>query len=132
MPCGSMDELEDALANENKEELYSNYPKSAIAKAKKAKEINESFGNPCATLVGKNRASDLIEGRGLSLEIVKKTFAYLSRAYEYVSGDYVDEKDKPICGDISFSLWGGDNKVSKIEDDAMYKWCKKILEKNDE
>tara|TARA_R100000655_G_scaffold23855_2_gene47900 strand:- start:1735 stop:3690 length:1956 start_codon:yes stop_codon:yes gene_type:complete len=132
MPCGSMEELEDALANENKEELYSNYPKSAIAKAKKAKEINESFGNPCATLVGKNRASDLIEGRGLSLEIVKKTFAYLSRAYEYVSGDYVDEKDKPICGDISFSLWGGDNKVSKIEDDAMYKWCKKILEKNDE
>ncbi len=132
MPCGSMDELEDALANENKEELYSNYPKSAIEKAKKAKEINESFGNPCATLVGKNRASDLIEGRGLSLEIVKKTFAYLSRAYEYVSGDYVDEKDKPICGDISFSLWGGDNKVSKIEDDAMYKWCKKILEKNDE
>ena len=132
MPCGSMDELEDALANENKEELYSNYPKSAIAKAKKAKEINESFGNPCATLVGKNRATDLIEGRGLSLEIVKKTFAYLSRAYEYVSGDYVDEKDKPICGDISFSLWGGDNKVSKIEDDAMYKWCKKILEKNDE
>ena len=132
MPCGSMDELEDALANENKEELYNNYPKSAIEKAKKAKEINESFGNPCATLVGKNRASDLIEGRGLSLEIVKKTFAYLSRAYEYVSGDYVDEKDKPICGDISFSLWGGDNKVSKIEDDAMYKWCKKILEKNDE
>ena len=132
MPCGSMDELEDALANENKEELYSNYPKSAIEKAKKAKEINESFGNPCATLVGKNRATDLIEGRGLSLEIVKKTFAYLSRAYEYVSGDYVDEKDKPICGDISFSLWGGDNKVSKIEDDAMYKWCKKILEKNDE
>jgi len=132
MPCGSMDELEDALANENKEELYSNYPKSAIAKAKKAKEINESFGNPCATLVGKNRATDLIEGRGLSLEIVKKTFAYLSRAYEYVSGDYVDEKDKPICGDISFSLWGGDNKVSKIEDDAMYNLCKKILEKNDE
>ena len=132
MPCGSMEELEDALANENKEELYSNYPKSAIAKAKKAKEINESFGNPCATLVGKNRATDLIEGRGLSLEIVKKTFAYLSRAFEYVSGDYVDEKDKPICGDISFSLWGGDNKVSKIEDDAMYKWCKKILEKNDE
>ena len=132
MPCGSMEELEDALANENKEELYSNYPKSAIAKAKKAKEINESFSNPCATLVGKNRASDLIEGRGLSLEIVKKTFAYLSRAFEYVSGDYVDEKDKPICGDISFSLWGGDNKVSKIEDDAMYKWCKKILEKNDE
>ena len=132
MPCGSMEELEDALAKENKEELYSNYPKSAIAKAKKAKEINESFGNPCATLVGKNRATDLIEGRGLSLEIVKKTFAYLSRAFEYVSGDYVDEKDKPICGDISFSLWGGDNKVSKIEDDAMYKWCKKILEKNDE
>lgn len=139
MPCANMEELEDALSKdkeeeeeEYKQELYDDYPKSARENAEKSKEINESFNNPCATLVGKNRANDLIEGRGLSLDIVKKTFAYLSRAYEYVTGDYIDEKDKPICGDISYSLWGGDNKVSKVEDDPMYKWCKRIIDKAEE
>ncbi len=139
MPCANMEELEDALSKdkeeeeeEYKQELYDDYPKSARENAEKSKEINESFNNPCATLVGKNRANDLIEGRGLSLDIVKKTFAYLSRAYEYVTGEYIDEKDKPICGDISYSLWGGDNKVSKVEDDPMYKWCKRIIDKAEE
>ena len=139
MPCANMDELEDALSKyrhedeeEYKQETYDDYPKSVRENAKKAQEINESFNNPCATLVGKNRANDLIAGRGLSLEIVKKTFAYLSRAYEYVTGDYIDEKDKPICGDISYSLWGGDNKVSRVEDDPMYKWCKRIIDKAEE
>ena len=141
MPCRNMDELEEALSKyqheedeeeEYKQELYDDYPKSASAKAKKAREINESFNNPCATLVGKTRSADLIARRGLSLSTVKKTFSYLSRAYEYVTGDYVDEKDKPICGDISFSLWGGDNKVSRVEDDPMYKWCKRILDKEEE
>ena len=140
MPCRNMDELEEALSKyqheedeeeEYKQELYDDYPKSASAKAKKAREINESFNNPCATLVGKTRSADLIARRGLSLSTVKKTFSYLSRAYEYVTGDYVDEKDKPICGDISFSLWGGDNKVSRVEDDPMYKWCKRILDKEE-
>ena len=140
MPCANMEELEDALSKdkeedeeeEYKQETYDDYPKSVKENAKKAQEINESFNNPCATLVGKNRANDLIAGRGLSLDIVKKTFAYLSRAYEYVTGDYIDENDKPICGDISYSLWGGDNKVSRVEDDPMYKWCKKIIDKAEE
>ena len=138
MPCANMEELEEALSKdkqeeeEYKQESYSDYPKSVRENAKKAQEINESFNNPCATLVGKNRANDLIAGRGLSLDIVKKTFAYLSRAYEYVTGDYIDEKDKPICGDISFALWGGDIKVSKVEDDPMYKWCKRIIDKAEE
>ena len=139
MPCRNMGELEDALSKyqeeeeeERKQELYDDYPKSASAKAKRAKDINESFNNPCATLVGKTRSADLIARRGLSLAVVKKTFSYLSRAFEYVTGDYVDEKDKPICGDISFSLWGGDNKVSRVEDDPMYKWCKRILDKEED
>ena len=137
MPFDTHEEYEEAVAKyhddeeEHKQELYDDYPKSASAKAKRAKDINESFNNPCATLVGKTRSADLIARRGLSLAVVKKTFSYLSRAFEYVTGDYVDEKDKPICGDISFSLWGGDNKVSRVEDDPMYKWCKRILDKEE-
>ena len=131
MPCKDMQELEERL-QETKQEMYDDYPKSVKENAKKAKEINESFNNPCATLVGKNRANDLIAGRGLSLAIVKKTFAYLSRANEYVTGEYIDEKDKPICGDISYALWGGDIKVKKVEDDVMWKWCKRIIDKSEE
>jgi HK97 family phage portal protein len=131
MPCKDMQELEERL-QETKQEIYDDYPKSVKENAKKAKEINESFNNPCATLVGKNRANDLIAGRGLSLAIVKKTFAYLSRANEYVTGEYIDEKDKPICGDISYALWGGDIKVKKVEDDVMWKWCKRIIDKSEE
>ena len=133
MPCGDMNELEDALEKSiTKQEYYDDYPKSARKNAEKSKSINEEFNNPCATLVGKGRATDLIEGKRMSLSIVKKTFAYLSRAHEYVTGDYIDEKGKPICGDISFALWGGDIKVSNIEDDAMWKWCKRIIDKSEE
>ena len=131
MPCKDMQELEERL-QETKQEMYDDYPKSVRENAKKAKEINESFNNPCATLVGKNRANDLIAGRGLSSAIVKKTFAYLSRANEYVTGEYIDEKGKPVCGDISYALWGGDIKVKKVEDDVMWKWCKRIIDKSEE
>ena len=131
MPCKDMEELEEAL-KENKQEYYDDYPKSARKNAERGKKINEEFNNPCATLVGKGRATDLIAGKPLSLSIVKKTFSYLSRAHEYVTGEYLDEKGKPICGDVSFALWGGNIKTSKVEDDAMWKWCKRIIDKSEE
>ena len=139
MPCGDMNELEDALSKyyhdeeeERKQEFYDDYPKSVRANAKRAKSINEEHNNPCATLVGKGRATDLIAGKPLSLSIVKKTFAYLSRAHEYVTGKYLDEKGKPICGDVSYALWGGNIRATKVEDDAMWKWCKRIIDKSEE
>ncbi len=129
------EEIEEVREEEEKlekQETYSNYPKSAVNNAKRAKEINESFNNPCATLVGKNRASDLIAGRGLSLSIVKKTYSYLSRANEYVTGKYTDEKGKPICGDISYALWGGSIRAKGVDSDPMANWCKRIIEKNED
>ena len=131
MPCKDMNELEEAL-KENKQDYYDNYPKSASKNAERAKKINAEFNNPCATLVGKGRATDLIARKPLSLAIVKKTFSYLSRAHEYVTGKYLDEKGKPICGDVSYALWGGNIKTSKPEDDAMWKWCKRIIDKSEE
>ena len=130
MPCKDMNELEEAL-KENKQDYYDDYPKSASKNAERAKKINAEFNNPCATLVGKGRATDLIARKPLSLAIVKKTFSYLSRAHEYVTGKYLDEKGKPICGDVSYALWGGNIKTSKPEDDAMWKWCKRIIDKSE-
>ena len=40
-------------------------------------------------------------------------------------------KGKPICGDVSYALWGGDIKTTKVEDDAMWKWCKRIIDKSE-
>ena len=54
------------------------------------------------TLVGKNRATDLSKKRNLSLETLKRTKSYLSRAQEYY-----DESDSNACGTISFLGWGG-------------------------
>ena len=130
MPCKNMEELEEAL-KENKQEYYDDYPKSVRKNAERGKSINEEHNNPCATLVGKGRATDVIDGQPLSLSIVKKTFAYLSRAHEYVTGEYLDEKGKPICGDVSYALWGGNIKASKVEDDALWKWCKRIIDKSE-
>lgn len=108
---------------------YSDYPKSARKHAKRATEINKEFGTPCATNVGKNRAADLIAGRGFSYDVVKRIYSYLSRGYAYVTGDYLNDKGKPVCGDISFALWGGNIKVTSLDQDPMYKWCKRIIDK---
>jgi len=138
MPFESHEEYNEAVAKyheddeERKQEYYDDYPKSASKNAERAKKINAEFNNPCATLVGKGRATDLIARKPLSLAIVKKTFSYLSRAHEYVTGKYLDEKGKPICGDVSYALWGGNIKTSKPEDDAMWKWCKRIIDKSEE
>ena len=64
MPCKDMNELEEAL-KENKQDYYDNYPKSASKNAERAKKINAEFNNPCATLVGKGRATDLIARKPL-------------------------------------------------------------------
>ena len=137
MPFESHEEYEEAVSKydddeeERKQEYYDDYPKSVRKNAERGKSINEEHNNPCATLVGKGRATDLIAGKPLSLSIVKKTFAYLSRAHEYVTGEYLDEKGKPICGDVSYALWGGDIRATKVEDDAMWKWCKRIIDKSE-
>ena len=111
--------------------VFSDYPKSASNNAKRAVEINEKFGNPCATAVGKQRAKDLIARRGLSLSVVKRVYSYLSRGYEYVKPNFLDKKGKPICGSVSFALWGGSIKAKSITQDPMANWCKRIIDKEE-
>ena len=81
---------------------YNDYPDSVVNNAKKALERNEKNGGDCMTLVGKNRATDLSKKRKLSLETLKRTKSYLSRAMEYY-----DESDPDACGTIAVLGWGG-------------------------
>jgi len=121
MPCRDMNELEDALGTE-KQETYGGYPKKAIANAERAIKINKKHNNACATAVGKQRAQDIVANRSFSLSVLKRVYSYLSRAKAYDTGNY-EKDDKPVCGTISYNLWGGD---------AMLNWSERKLKQIEE
>lgn len=123
MPCRDMEELEGALSKqEKKQESFSGYPKKAKSNAERAIKVNEKYNNSCATAVGKQRAKDIVAGRNFSLSVLKRVYSYLSRAEAYNTGVY-EKDDKPVCGTISYNLWGGD---------AMKNWAESQLNKLDE
>ena len=95
-------------------DTYGGYPQSAVNNAKRGIKLNEEQGNKCATLVGKNRAKDIVAKRPFSLSVLKRVYSYLSRAKEYYK-----PSDDEACGTISYLLWGGE---------SMRTWSKKKLE----
>ena len=97
---------------------YASYPESVKKNAKTGILLNARVNNKCATQVGKVRAQALADGKGVSLEVVKRMYSYLSRASEYYN-----PKDTKACGTISYLLWGGKPALS---------WAKKILREEGE
>ena len=94
----------------HKEEFFDDYHKAASQNAQRGINLNEKLGNDCATLVGKNRARQLVARENLSIETIKRTYSYLSRAKEYY-----DPKKTEACGTISYLLWGGDEMLAYTE-----------------
>ena len=94
----------------NQEKFFDDYPKAASQNAQRGINLNEKLGNDCATLVGKNRARQLVGRENLSLETIKRTYSYLSRAKEYYN-----PSDTEACGTISYLLWGGDEMLRYTE-----------------
>jgi hypothetical protein len=99
--------------NEN-EQFFTDYPQSAVDNAQRGINLNEEVDNDCATLVGKARANQLVNRDNLSLETIKRTYSYLSRAREYYNAN-----DTKACGTISYLLWGGDE---------MLRYCERVLD----
>ena len=95
---------------EGKQAFFDDYPKAASQNAQRGINLNEKLGNDCATLVGKNRSRQLIARENLSLETIKRTYSYLSRAKEYYNPN-----DTKACGTISYLLWGGDEMLAYTE-----------------
>ncbi len=91
-------------------ESYNDYPASVINNAKRGIELNKKVNNKCATLVGKNRARQLVAKEKLSVSTIKRLYSYLSRAETYYN-----PKDNEACGTISFLLWGGKSAKSWAE-----------------
>lgn len=92
---------------------YSDYPKQAKENARRGIELNAEVNNRCATAVGKQRAQQISQGQPLSLDVLKRTYSFLSRAETYYKPD-----DKTACGTISYLLWGGK---------AMLRYCEAKL-----
>jgi hypothetical protein len=84
-------------------ESYNDYPDTVKNAAKRGIALNEKVNNKCATDVGKIRAQQLANGRNISVQTIKRMYAYTSRAREFYNPD-----DTTACGTISYLLWGGD------------------------
>jgi hypothetical protein len=82
--------------------FYNDYPEAVSNNAKKGIELNQKYGNKCATRVGRLRATTLANRQTVSVAIIKRMYSYLSRAEEYYNPD-----DNSACGTISYLLWGG-------------------------
>ena len=84
-------------------ETYNDYPDTVKNAAARGIKLNEKVNNKCATDVGKIRAQQLANGRNISVQTIKRMYAYTSRAREFYNPD-----DTEACGTISYLLWGGD------------------------
>ncbi len=102
---------------------FKDYPKSATNAAKRALKHKEDNGSNCGTSVGWTRANQLAKRQALSMQTVKRTFSFLSRAKTYDQGRFFDEDGKEICGSIMYAAWGGD---------GMRRWCEKTINKTEE
>ena len=108
-----------------KEQFYNDYPEGAKEAAEMGIKRNEELGNPCATQVGKVRAQQIASGENLSLETLKRTYSYLSRAEDgFVEAQ--NKKEYDSCSYISYMLWGGlpmlrwvERKLNQIEMEMM-------------
>lgn len=97
---------------------YNDYPQSAVNNAKRALKHREENGSDCGTAVGWTRANQIANKEKLSVDTIKRTFSFLSRAKTYDQGKYTDENGKEICGSIMYDAWGGD---------SMRTWAEKKL-----
>jgi hypothetical protein len=85
---------------------YADYPQGARNAAKRGIELNKSVNNRCATLVGKQRAQQLVSGEALSLDTIKRMRSFLLRQRDNYNLA-ISRKDYEACGYISYLLWGG-------------------------
>lgn len=96
------------------EKFYNDYPQSAKDDAAMGIKRNEELGNPCGTLVGKNRGQQIASGENLSEETIMRTYSYLSRAQKGFE-EARSKGDYEACSYISYMLWGGPSMLNYAE-----------------
>lgn len=94
-----------------------------VDEAERGLEWRKEFGRG-GTEVGVARARDIINGRDLSLNTVKRMYSFFARheVDKQAEGFSPGEEGYPSAGRIAWALWGGDSGFS---------WSKKITERMD-
>jgi len=98
---------------------YDDYPRAASEQARKALQHRESNGSDCGTAVGWARANQLANREVISVETVKRTYSFLSRAKVYDQGRFTDDDGNEICGSVMYAAWGGN---------PMLRWSETIVD----
>jgi len=92
--------------------------KSAARRALRWKEEGKAKG--AGTPVGWGRATDIVAGRGLSLDTVKRMYSFFSRHEVDKKGKDFYNLSNPSNGRIMWDAWGGD---------AGFSWSRSIVER---
>ena len=92
--------------------------KAAARRALKWKKDGKATG--AGTPVGWGRASDIVAGRPISLDTVKRMYSFFSRHEVDKKGKDWDNAENPSNGKIMWLAWGGD---------AGFSWSRKIVER---
>lgn len=95
-----------------------------VGEARKGLEWRQEYGRG-GTEVGVARARDIVNGRNLSADTVKRMFSFFSRHEESSKGGEgfsPGEDGYPSAGRIAWALWGGD---------PGFSWSRKIAERLD-
>jgi hypothetical protein len=93
--------------------------KSAARRALKWKEEGKATG--AGTPVGWGRASDIVAGRAMSLDTVKRMYSFFSRHEVDKKGKDFYNTSNPSNGRIMWDAWGGD---------AGFTWSRAIVKRN--
>lgn len=105
----------------NKADTYSptSGMKAAARRALKWKEEGKATG--AGTPVGWGRASDIVAGRAMSLDTVKRMYSFFSRHEVDKKGKgFYNGPEFPSNGRIMWDAWGGD---------AGFSWSRAIVER---
>ena len=92
--------------------------KAAARRALRWKEEGKATG--AGTPVGWGRATDIVAGRGLSLDTVKRMYSFFSRHEVDKKGKDWANQANPSNGYIMWLAWGGD---------AGFSWSRRIVER---
>jgi hypothetical protein len=92
--------------------------KAAARRALKWKEEGKATG--AGTPVGWGRATDIVAGRALSLDTVKRMYSFFARHEVDKKGKDFYNTSNPSNGRIMWDAWGGD---------AGFSWSRRIAER---
>jgi hypothetical protein len=95
--------------------------KAAARRALKWKEEGKATG--AGTPVGWGRASDIVAGRSMSLDTVKRMYSFFSRHEVDKKGKDFYNTSNPSNGRIMWDAWGGD---------AGFSWSRAIVKRNED